>query len=355
MMRVLELDGTINKDLEPDIPDDELKRWYRTMVALRTLDEKGMKLQRQGRIGFHIPTTGQEAHVAAVAALEKRDWIFPAYREHGAAMYRGTQLENIVNQFFANTEDLQKGRRLPGLFGDPDVRFVNPSAPIGTQIIHAVGAAYAARYRGDDVITLVFFGEGATSSNDFHSGMTFAGVFQTPSVLICQNNQYAISLPVEKQTGAEEIVHKAKGYGIRGVQVDGNDVLAIYNAAKEAVERARSGEGPTFIESVTYRRGPHTSSDDPSRYRSEEEVQRWAERDPIERLGKYLRERNIFTEEELKEIHEEFDEKLKKLIKRAAEKDKVGIETIFSDVYAQMPWHLQEQLRSLRELKKRRG
>lgn len=348
MKQILEPDGSVKSDFELSISPEELTKWYKTMIAVRTLDEKGMRLQRQGRIGFHIPTTGQEAHVGAVAALKSSDWVFPAYREHGAAIYRGMPLGDIINQYFGNEDDPHKGRRLPGLFGHPKYRFVNPSAPIGTQIIHAVGAAYAARYRGEDAITVAFFGEGATSSNDFHSGMNFAGVFKTPSVLICQNNQYAISLPDERQTAADTIADKAQAYGMPGIRVDGNDILAVYSTVQEAAKRARNDEGPTLIENLTYRLGPHTSSDDPSRYRSEEEVEKWKEKDPIKRFKLYLIREGVFTEKEEESIRQEYDEKIKRLLKQGASKKKASTEKMFTDVFREMPWHLSEQFEQLK-------
>jgi pyruvate dehydrogenase E1 component alpha subunit len=352
LKQIIAPDGSVKKELVPDVANKELIRWYNVMVTLRALDEKGMRLQRQGRIGFHIPTTGQEAHVAAAAAMDEKDWIFPAYREHGAALYRGVPLEEIIDHFFGNEKDPQKGRRLPGLFGSREHRFVNPSAPIGTQIAHAVGAAYAAKYLKDGSIVLVFFGDGATSSNDFHSGMTFAKVFETPTVLICQNNQYAISLPVRRQTGAKQLVDKAIGYGIPGVQVDGNDVFALYTAVTEAAKRARKGKGPTFIESVTYRLGPHTSSDDPTRYRSEDEVRKWMELEPIKRFRAYLISEAILTEEESQRLVTEASEKIDDLVKEAEKVAKPPIESLFTDVYKDMPWHLQEQLDNLRKVQK---
>jgi pyruvate dehydrogenase E1 component alpha subunit len=343
-------DGSVKKDLVPKVSNKELVRWYRVMVTVRVLDEKAMRLQRQGRIGFNVPTTGQEAHVAAAAALKDTDWIFPAYREHGAALYRGLPLRTIVNHYFGNNDDPQRGRRLPGLFGSRDQRFVNPSAPIGTQIIHAVGAAYAAKYLKDGTVTMVFFGDGATSSNDFHSGMNFAKVFDVPCILICQNNQYAISLPVKRQTKAKNLVDKAIGYGMPGIQVDGNDVFAVYSAVSEAAKRARKGKGPTFIESVTYRLGAHSSSDDPTRYRSKEEVEEWKARDPIKRFRTYLISQAILTEEESKQIDADIVDTLNQLVMEAETVEKPPIETMFTDVYEEMPWHLKEQLDELRRI-----
>jgi len=344
MRKILNLDGTISKNAtEPDIPDDELLKWYDVMVQVRTLDRKGIRLQRQGRVGFHIFTTGQEAHIGIAAAMNTEDWIFPAYREHGAALYRGLSLEDIVNHMFANNLDPQKGRRLPGLFGDKSINFVNPSAPIGTQVIQAAGAGYAAKEQNEGEVNAVFFGDGATSSNDFHSGMNFGGVFKSPTLFVCMNNQFAISVPLEKQTAAENIVDKAVGYGMPGERVDGNDILAMYEVAKEAVERARNGEGPTFIEAYTYRQGPHTSSDDPTRYRDDEDVENWKRKDPIERFKKYLINKEILTEETDQEIWDKYDQKINKLIEEADARPKPKMRTMFTDVYDTVPQHLEEQ------------
>ena len=347
MFRILKLNGTIDEKLEPHVPDKEFLKWYEIMVALRTLDEKGMKLQRQGRIGFHVPTLGQEAHVGVAAALKDTDWIFPAYREHGCALYRGLSFADIINHMFANDLDPQKGRRIPGLFGDNKIHFVTPSAPIGTQVIHAVGAGYGAKYLKDGNITVVFFGDGATSSNDFHSGMNFAGVYQTPTVFICQNNGWAISLPRSRQTAAKELADKAIAYGMPGIQIDGNDILAIYVTVKEAAERARKGEGPTLIESVTYRMGPHTSSDDPTKYRSKEELVKWEKLDPIKRFESYLLNKEILQKTDVQNISKKYDDELKSLIESASKRNPPPIETMFTDVYADMPWNLKEQQKEI--------
>jgi len=349
MRRILNLDGTVNKDLEPHVPKEELLKIYEVMIAVRALDERAMRLQRQGRIFFAVPTTGQEAHVGAAAALKEEDWIVPAYREPGCAIYRGLPLADIVNHLFANDLDPQKGRRLQMLFGNSNIRYVTPSPPIGTQIIHAAGIGYAANYLKDRNVALVFFGDGATSSNDFHSGMNFAGVFKTPTIFMCQNNQYAISVPVSQQTAAKELIDKAIGYGMESIAVDGNDVLAVFTAVKEAAERGRNGEGPTFIESRTYRQGAHTSSDDPTRYRSKDEVDKWLQLDPITRFNEYLQGKSILTDVEDKEIRTKYQEEIGRLIKEAEGRPKPEIDTIFTDVYTEIPWHLQEQLEYARK------
>lgn len=354
-LQILSDEGAVT-DLkkEPSIPKSTLLKMYETMVVVRTIDTKGLRLQRQGRIGFYIPTTGQEAtQIGAVAALDEKDWIFPAYREPGMPLYRGLSSQEIFDHFFANANDPQKGRRLPGLFGEKEkTNFVNPSAPIGTQIIHAAGAAYAAAYKKDKVCTIVFFGDGATSSNDFHSGMNFAGVNKAPCIFFCQNNQWAISVPFKKQTASGSVAIKAQAYGMPGVQVDGNDILAVYSAVKEALERARRGEGPTLIEAVTYRMGPHTSSDDPTRYRSKEEVEEQRKRDPIIRFENYLKAKKILTEAQVKKIAEEKDEEMNEAIKKAEGTGGVDLHSMFTDVYEEIPWFLQEQYDDLMRIKR---
>lgn len=355
MRRILNKEGEVmDEDLEPDVPTKELRKWYETMITLRILDEKAMRLQRQGRISFHIPLKGQEAHVGAAAALKREDWIYPAYREHGCALYRGFKLEQLLHHFFANRKDPEKGRRLPGVFGDPGINFVNPSAPVGTQIIQTAGIGYAMQYLNDEKVSLVFFGDGATSSNGFHAGMNFGGVFQTPTVFICQNNRYAISLPVSQQTRADELVDKAAGYGMPGIAIDGNDILAMYVTVQEAAERARNGEGPTFIESRTYRLGAHTSSDDPTRYRSKEEVEKMQAHDPIKRFRSYLLHKEILSKDEDEKLRAEINENLKHLIKKAEEVSKPPLKTVFTDVYAEMPWHLEEQFEYAQKIEKKK-
>ncbi|MCH8908999.1 MAG: thiamine pyrophosphate-dependent dehydrogenase E1 component subunit alpha, partial [Candidatus Heimdallarchaeota archaeon] len=245
--------------------------------------------------------------------------------------------------------DSHKGRRLPGMFGSPEVNFVNPSAPIGTQIVQAAGVAYAQKYLNDGRICAVFFGDGATSSTDFHSGMNFGGVMKVPVIFVCMNNQFAISVPIEKQTAAAKLIDKAIGYGIPGIQVDGNDILAMYSALQDAYDRAKSGDGPTFIEAMTYRMGPHTSSDDPSRYRDDREVKSWAKKDPISRFKKYLIKRSLWTEAKDKRLIKKHDEMINELIVISDNTPEPDIETLFTDVYEEMPWMLKEQLEEVKK------
>ena len=354
-LQVIKPSGECVETMEPEISHDELKRLYRLMVLVRNLDTRCLQLQRQGRIGFYIGSLGQEAaQIGSAYALGPDDWVFPAYREVGAMLQRGVPLESLMNQYFANAEDVQKGRQLMNIYGLKSVNFVTGSAPIATQLPHAVGAAFAAKLRGDRIVTLTYFGEGATSANDFHAGMNFAGVYKTPTVFFCQNNHYAISLPVEKQTASETIAVKAKAYGFEGVRVDGNDILAVYRATKEAVDKARSNGGPTLIEAVTYRIGPHSSSDDPKRYRSNQELDEWQRRDPLVRFRKYLEKKQIWSEMDETKTQGDTNHQIDEAVAHAEKIPRPSLETLFTDVYSELPWHLQEQLQDLKDEKEER-
>ncbi len=352
LLQVIKPTGEYVQEMEPEIPKQDLRRLYGLMVLARNLDIRGLQLQRQGRIGFYIGWLGQEAaQLGSAYALKPEDWVFPAYREMSAALLRGLTIKQLMNQYFANAEDIQKGRQLMNLFGSKSINFVTGSAPIATQIPHAVGAAMAAKIRGDPIVTLVYFGDGATSENDFHTGMNFAGVFKAPTIFFCQNNHWAISVPYERQTAAETIAIKAKAYGFEGVRVDGNDILAVYRTTKEAVDKAREGGGPTLIEAVTYRMGPHSSSDDPKRYRTEQEIEEWQRRDPIVRFRRYLEKKKIWSESDEKKAQEDANKEIDEAVAYAEKIPKPAIETLFTDVYEEMPWHLREQLQELLEEK----
>ncbi|MEX2280232.1 MAG: pyruvate dehydrogenase (acetyl-transferring) E1 component subunit alpha, partial [Acidimicrobiia bacterium] len=264
-------------------------RLYRAMVFARAYDRKSMSLQRQGRLATYAPFEGQEAaQVGAAAALEPDDWLVATYRDAAAMWMQGYPLELL----FAGRTGHESGGRPPD-----HVNVMPPSITVGGHMVHAVGLAWAERLRGSSRIAMTMFGDGATSEGDFHEAMNFAGVFGVGVVFFCQNNGWAISLPRSEQTASETIAEKAIAYGMPGVQVDGNDLFAVYQAAREAVDRARDGGGPTLIEAVTYRIGPHTTADDPGRYRESAEAEDWARRDPLERVRIFLSERDRWTEE----------------------------------------------------------
>ncbi len=337
----------------PSLPDPELLKVLRTMALGRAVDERCMNLQHQGRLGFYVPLEGQEAaQVGCGWALEKGDWVCPAYRELAVALTRGVPLPLILNQLYGNEGDLSKGRQMPNHYGFRDYRFVSASSPIGTQIIHAVGLAYASRYKGEKVVAVPFFGDGATSSTDFHSGMNFAGVYKAPVVFFCQNNQWAISLPREKQTLSSTLAVKANAYGFPGVQIDGNDFHSVYRAVREARARALRGEGPTLIEAVTYRMGPHSTSDDPRRYRTPAELAAWKSRDPIERLKVELVGRGVLSEADFETMQEEVRAEIQSAIQEAEKLGPPAAPSIFDDVWQNPPPNLEDQRREFEEFVK---
>jgi len=345
LVRLLEDDGTIGKGKDPNLPKDVLLFLYEQMVQVREFDRRMLMLQRQGRIGFYGPILGQEAAtVGSVAALEPRDWIFPALREGAAAMMRGLSLTEAINQLIGNGADRCKGRQMPCHYTFKEGHYYGMSSVIGTQLSHAVGAAMAARIRGDDVVVLGYLGDGATSANDFHCGMNFAAVYRSPCVLFCQNNQWAISVPISKQSASETLAQKGKAYGMPYVRVDGNDVLAVYSVTKAAADRARAGHGPTFIEAVTYRRLGHSSSDDPTRYRDEAEVKAWEKKDPVDRFRAYLQQRGLWNDDKEAAFKEDIAQRVNAAIAAAEQNGPPADETLVTDVYATVPEPLKEQL-----------
>jgi pyruvate dehydrogenase E1 component alpha subunit len=345
LTRVLRDDGTADPSTDPRLPLDVLLRAYREMRRCRLLDARMLSMQRQGRIGFYGGARGQEAvAVAAGLAVREEDWVFPALREQAIMLVRGFSLHTFIAQIFGNSGDLLKGRQMPCHQSGRSVGHVSWSSCVGSQAPQAVGAAWAMRARNTSAVAVGFVGDGATSQGDFHAAMNFAAVWRVPCVLICQNNQWSISLPVERQTASKTLAVKARAYGMPGVRVDGNDFLAVYSVIRSALARARAGDGPTFIEAVTYRMGPHSTSDDPSRYRSADEELTWAAKDPVERLGRHLAVLGQRPDGSDAELDGELLAELAVAIDGAEALPQVSIESLFDDVYAEMPWHLREQL-----------
>jgi pyruvate dehydrogenase E1 component alpha subunit len=324
---------------------------YRTMLVARTLDERCLTMQRQGRIGFYAPVMGQEAaQVACAWALDPRDWLFPSYRELGVALSRGVTPDELLNQFFGNASDLLRGRQMPNHYGFKDRNFVVASSPIGTQIIHAVGAALAARRRKDPIVTATFFGDGATSSNDFHAGLNFGGVYRTPTIFFCQNNGWAISLPRSRQTMAKTLADKGVAYGVPGVVVDGNDVRQVFKAVREARARAIAGDGPTLIEAQVYRLGPHSTSDDPRRYRTEAELADWKQRDPLGRLKHQMIDEGGWSEERDAKLVDEVRAEIAAAVSRSEAIGPADPLSMLDDVFAAQSPLLEEQRKQLEEM-----
>ena len=336
-LSILNEAGEVDNDLEPDIPEDLLLKLYRAMLLGRRFDERMLSLQRQGRIGTFAPTSGQEAsQVGSAAVLRPTDWMVPSFREAAAQIWRGAPMENIILYFGGYNE----GGRIEDNSKDLPI-----SVPVASQILHAVGLGWAVNYRKTDEVVMTFFGDGATSEGDFHEGMNFAGVYQTPVIFLCQNNHWAISVPRSKQTRSETLAQKALGYGIPGIQVDGNDILAVYAAAKEAVDRARSGGGPTMIECVTYRITMHTTADDPKRYRTDEEVEGWKKKDPLVRFEKYLTDKGVAAKDTFQALETEVKEDIQTAVDRAEELMKKLDDPLhmFEHAYAELPPYLKEQ------------
>ncbi len=337
------------KDLGLDLSDEDLRKMYTAMVRTRKMDDKLNLLQRQGRIGFYLACTGQEAiGVGSAYAMEEDDWFFPHYRDQSIPLLKGIPMQDMVHQCFGNAMDNTKGRQMPVHYSFRSINYYSISSPLGVQIIQAAGAAYAMKYRGTTQVATTYFGDGTSSEGDFHSGMNFAAVTKSPCVFMLENNQYAISVPISKQTGNPNFVDKAIGYGMPGVQVDGNDVLAMYQATKEAIDRARRGEGPTLIEAVTFRMAAHSTSDDPSRYVSEEEYAHWKAKDPIMRFEKYLLKNKIIDEEFITTTAKDAEKEVADAIKGAESVTwHPEADTMFDDIYADLPPMLQEQFKRM--------
>ena len=344
LLAILDAKGAADPARDPGLAPELLMRIYEHMLLLRTLDVRMMNLQRQGRIGFYGTATGEEAStLGSAAAVRDTDWVFPALRQGGVLLWRGFPLQAFVAQLMGNTGDVLNGHQMPCHYADRGVHVVSWSSCIATQLPHAVGMAYAARLRKSEDIAVAYLGDGATSSPDFHAAMNFAGVWKAPVVFVCQNNQWAISVPVASQTAVAELVRKADGYGVPAVRVDGNDVLAVHQAVRGAAESARAGGGPTFIECVTYRMGGHSSSDDPTRYRDEAQVAAWREKDPVLRFRRYLEGKGLWDEAREAAVVERWNEAIGEAIRGAEAMLAPGPESIFEGVYRDLPWNLREQ------------
>jgi len=296
-LSILDEKGKLDEALDPKLDADLSLHIYRLMLTARRLDERCINMQRQGRIGTYGPCRGQEAsHCAATVVMEPADWVVHAFREPGSFHHRGWPLETVL-KFWGGYEE---GCQPPEGVNDLPI-----AVPIATQCPHAMGIAWGMKTRGDNHAVLCYCGDGGTSEGDFHESMNFAGVYKLPVIFLIQNNQWAISIPRDQQTASETIAQKALAYGFDGIQVDGNDPLAVYVATKEAVDKAKKGGGPTLIEAVTYRLSVHTTADDPTKYRSQEEVDTWEKRDPIPRYRDYLVQRKILDDKLIEEIEQD--------------------------------------------------
>jgi len=330
--------------------DRELARaMFDGMLRIRVTDARMMPLQRQGRIGFYGEAVGQEAAiVGSAAASAPGDWIIPALREAGVGLYRGMSLDSYIAQIYGNSDDPTKGRQMPCHPCDRERNYVVMSSCVSTQIPHAVGVAMGMKLKKDPHVAFGFMGDGGTSEGDFHVSLNFAGVWKVPCVLICQNNQWAISTPGHVQTASQTIAIKALAYGVEPLRVDGNDVLAVYTAIAHAAAKARRGDGPTFVELLTYRVSAHSSSDDPTRYRDETVTEVWrGKRDPIARMEKFLRAKGWLADGEREARAAEIEQTVREAVARAEASPPPARETLIEDVFAQPTWLLREQLAQL--------
>lgn len=355
MERVLDPDGSVVGRV-PELPPERLRELLVHMLRVRCVDERMLKLQRAGRIGFVGSSLGLEAAmIGSAAALRPQDWLWSGLREGGAAVMRGLPLAEYVAQMYCNANDTAKGRQMCNHFQHKGSHYPSWSSVIGTQIPHGVGAAFAARARGLDEVHAIYFGDGATSSNGFHSGLNFAGVWKAPCVFVCVNNGWAISVPASRQTAAASYADKGAAYGVPAVEVDGNDVLAAFGAVQSALEAVLVGGGPRLVVLTTYRMLGHSSSDDPTRYRDAAEVDRWARRDPIARYEAFLRARGLLAEGERERLERELLAEVDAVVHEQEAAPPMSWRTLVEDVYADVPPHLRRQYNDFLRVQERYG
>jgi pyruvate dehydrogenase E1 component alpha subunit len=347
---VLDENGHADPALLPKLPDERLIRLFDGMLASRILDEQLLPLQRQGRIAHYFEARGQEAGpIAGAEAIGKTDYFVQGLRESAAALYRGLPLPKYIAQMLGTLHDASRGRQMPCHESSAGIRHVSTSSCVASQIPHAVGIAWAAKIRKEAIVALCFFGDGATSEDDFHAGLNFAAVYKAPVVLVCQNNQWAISTPVAAQSCSETLAVKGLAYGMPSIRVDGNDVLAMYGTIKAAVDKARAGGGPTFIEAVTYRLGAHSSADDPTHYRPAGEQEAWQKRDPLLRFGRFLAERGVLAALAQEATRKRITDAIRAAIAAEESAGPPPLASMFDDVYSRPTWLLDEQKASVRE------
>lgn len=334
--QVLTPDGKCRHD-DHRIDKQAMMDMFKYMLTCRIFDEKALILQRQGRIGTYASFKGQEAcQVGGVLPLRSTDWLFPTYRDHGAMYTHGQTWKQIFLYWMGHMD---------GSITPEDKKIIPPAVPIATQLLHAVGTAWADKLDGKDNVSLVYFGDGATSEGDFHEALNFAGVYQTPTVFLCQNNGYAISVPFEKQSASKTIAQRGKAYDIEGIRIDGNDIFAVYLTVKQAIEKARRGEGPTLIEAVTTRFGSHTTADDAKKYRDQQAIEKeWAKNeDPLARLRLYLKNNDLLTDSEEKQWTEEMRKEIDEQFKEAENYPRPTVEQMFEHVYKEKTWTIAKQ------------
>lgn len=346
-LSILDGKGKVDESLDPKLDPEFAIYIYRLMVVARRLDERCINMQRQGRIGTYGPCRGQEAaHCASTVVMDADDWVIHAFREPGSFYHRGWPLETVL-KFWGGYEE---GCEPPEGVNDTPI-----AVPIATQTLHAMGIAWGMKLRGKNNAVLCYCGEGGTSEGDFHEAMNFAGVYHLPVVFLIQNNQWAISVPRDKQTASETIAQKALAYGFDGLQLDGNDPLSVYVGTKEAVDRAKSGGGPSLIEAVTYRLGVHTTADDPTKYRKQAEVEKWEKLDPIPRFEKYLIQRGMLDKKKVEAIEKSVLAEVAAAVDRYEASRIVDPLDCFDHLFSEMTPELKEQRAEFEAALKREG
>jgi len=350
-LSLLNADGSVVDGAELAPLNRELARkMYCDMLFTRVLDERMVAAQRQGRLSFYLTCTGEEAAVmGTAAAFSQDDMIMGQYREQAALRFRGFTTAQFMNQMFSNELDLGKGRQMPIHYGSAELNFMTISSPLGTQIPQAAGYAYGQKLQGKNVCTLCYFGDGAASEGDFHAGMNMAAVLKCPVVFVARNNGYAISTPTSEQFAGDGIASRGVGYGIKTIRVDGNDILACFTAAVAARKLALENNEPVLIETMSYRVGAHSTSDDPSGYRSREEEDKWREKDPIHRMKNWMLAQSWWSEEEETETLETYRGEILQTMKSEEKHPSPELPELISDVYDVPPKHLQEQYNELKK------
>ncbi len=351
ILKILKQDGTIYDGAEmPELDQALAEKTYRALAFHRVLDERMIGAQRQGRVSFYMSALGEEATtVGGAAALKDQDMIMAQYREQGCLMFRGFSLEDFMNQMFSNEKDLGKGRQMPIHYGSRELNYMTISSPLGTQIPQAAGYAYGQKLQGLDAVTICYFGEGAASEGDFHAGLNMAAVHKAPVIFFCRNNGYAISTPSDEQYVGNGIASRGVGYGIKTIRIDGNDILAVMKAVQLARQHALEAQEPVIIEAMSYRLGAHSTSDDPSGYRTKEEEAKWHENDPISRFKAWMIAQQWWSEDQEKVLFEQLREEVLAAVKVAEKINKPPVEDLVTDVYDVVPKHLQIQLDELKE------
>ena len=354
LIRVLDDEGQAMGEWDPQLDTKTLIQGLEYMMRLRIFDDRMIKMQRTGKLSFYMRSFGEEAvAIAQTMALENQDWIFTSYRQPGAQVVRGRDMVSMICHCIGNTEDNVRGRQMPVHYTWKEGRFISISSPVGTQFSQAVGVAMASAYKGDDEVCISWLGDGTSAQGDYHYALNFASTFKPPVILNVVNNQWAISTHVSLATGGRTFAERGLAYDIPSFRVDGNDFLALYSVTKWARERASAGLGPTHIEVYTYRAGAHSSSDDPSAYRPQNEFECWPGGDPVERLRNHLITTGVWNEKKDKALADKIDAEVMTAYKEACEFGDLATgpyppaSTIFTEVYEEVPWHVQEQREEL--------